>query len=231
MLIHMLTVGTTPTSVGISTLTNNPLDLAEYHGDEDGGYILPYDQSYLYKRREDLGLEFDTIDILSDIPYFNSIKDKYIDTESIFTLGEYLSDISYKTTQDLSYATVDLNYVDPIASGLVCYILDKPSTSYFILNGYYKESDTSILHNSIELTVEYNPDIKTITCTISVPPLDEATILDEDTFLDDATVSSTKYYREADIKALIANPNRLTIVRNDITTALKELNSSYSFTR
>ena len=146
MLIHMLTVGTTPTSVGISTLTNNPLDLAEYHGDEDGGYILP-------------------------------------------------------------------------------------CTSYFILNGYYKESDTSILHNSIELTVEYNPDIKTITCTISVPPLDEATILDEDTFLDDATVSSTKYYREADIKALIANPNRLTIVRNDITTLLRELNSSYSFTR
>ena len=78
---------------------------------------------------------------------------------------------------------------------------------------------------------EYNPDIKTITCTISIPPLDEATILDEDTFLDDATVSSTKYYREADIKALIANPNRLTIVRNDITTTLKELNSSYSFTR
>lgn len=231
MLIHMLTVGTTPTSIGISTLTNNPLDLAEYHGDEDGGYILPYDQSFLYKRREDLGLEFDTIDILSDIPYFNSIKDKYMDTDSIATLGEYLSDISYKTTQDLSYAAVDLNYVDPIASGIVSYLLGKANNNYITLNGYYKESDTSILYNSIELLVEYNPDIKTITYTLSIPSLDDITILDEDTFLDDATVSSTKYYREADIKALIANPNRLTIVRNDITTMLRELNSSYSFTR
>jgi hypothetical protein len=219
----MLTVGTTPTSVGISTLTNNPLDLAEYHGDEDGGYILPYDQSYLYKRREDLGLEFDTIDILSDIPYFNSIKDKYMDTDSITTLGNYLTAISYKTAADLSYAAVDLNCIDPIASGIVSYLLDKADTNYITLNGYYKESDTSILYNSIELLVEYHPDIKTITCTLSIPSLDDTSVEGEDTY--------TKYYREADIEALIANPNRLTIVRNDITTALKELNSSYSFTR
>lgn len=223
MLIHMLTVGTTPTSVGISTLTNNPIDLAEYHGDEDGGYILPYDQSFLYKRREDLGLEFDTIDILSDIPYFNSIKDKYMDTDSITTLGNYLTAISYKTAADLSYAAVDLNCVDPIASGIVSYLLGKADTNYIALNGYYKESDTSILYNSIELLVEYHPDIKTITCTLSIPSLDDTSVEGEDTY--------TKYYRESDIEALIANPNRLTIVRNDITTALRELNSSYSFTR
>lgn len=223
MLIHMLTVGTTPTSVGISALTNNPLDLAEYHGDEDGGYILPYDQSYLYKRKEDLGLEFDTIDILSDVPYFNSIKDKYMDTDSITTLGNYLTAISYKTAADLSYNAVDLNCVDPIASGIVSYLLGKADTNYITLNGYYKESDTSILYNSIELLVEYHPDIKTITCTLSIPSLDDTSVEGEDTY--------TKYYREADIEALIANPNRLTIVRNDITTALKELNSSYSFTR
>ena len=223
MLIHMLTVGTTPTSVGISTLTNNPLDLAEYHGDEDGGYLLPYDQSFLYKRREDLGLEFDTIDILSDIPYFNSIKDKYMDTDSTTTLGNYLTAISYKTAADLDYAAVDLNCVDPIASAIVSYLLGKADTNYITLNGYYKESDTSILYNSIELLVEYHPDIKTITCTLSIPSLDDTSVEGEDTY--------TKYYRESDIEALIANPNRLTIVRNDITTALKELNSSYSFTR
>ena len=219
MLIHMLTVGATPTSIGISTLTGNPIDLAEYHADEDGGYLLPYDQSFLYKRREDLGLEFDTIDILSDIPYFNSIKDKYMDTDSISTLGEYLSNISYSTAQDLSYGTVDLNCIDPIASGIVSYLLDKHNTSYFILNGYYKESDTNILHSGIDLDVEYNPDIKTITCTLSIPALDEETI------------SYTKYYREDDIKSLIANANRLDIVRTDITNALKELDSSYSFTK
>lgn len=220
----MLTVGTTPTSIGISTLTGNPLDLAEYHNDEDGGYTLPYTDSYLYKHREDLSLEFDTIDILSDIPYFNSIKDKYIETDLDVTLGEYLSDISYKLIEDISYSTVDLNQVDPIASALISHILGKPNTSYIILNGYYKESDTYI-HNSIELTVEYNPDIKSIACTLSVPSREETA------FLDEATISNTKYYREADIEALIANPNRLDIVKNDIATTLRELDSSYSLTK